>query len=86
MYHQRDFPRLRAEYLQGHVGAVEEDCVLAVNVLLSFKIARRVDEFELKYPLTRSEVKKAIEYVMSFNEEEYKQKVILIYDLLCIIA
>ena len=80
VYRQTDFPQLRADYLRSNLGNVEEDKVLAANVLLSFEIARRVDEREKKYPLTRSEVEEAIKYVMSLEGAQYTQKVILIFD------
>ena len=76
VYHYRDFPQLRTDYLQRDLGNVEEDKTLAANVLFSFEIARRVDEEEKTYPLTRSEVEEAIKYVMALRGKKYDKKVI----------
>ena len=81
VYHNRDFPQSREKYLQNDLKDEEEDRILAANVLLSFEIARRVDEEEETYLLTRSEVKKAIENVMSLEERNYDKKVIRKSDL-----
>ena len=81
VYHQRDFPQSRENYLQNDLKDVKEDRILAANVLLSFEIARRVDEEEETYPLARSEVKEAIDYVMSLKRKKYDEKVIRKSDL-----
>ena len=79
-YYDRDFSQSRKKYLQCDLRDVEEDETLAANVLLSFEVARRVDEKEKTYPLTRSEVKEAIKHVMSLGGEQYDQKVTLKLD------
>ena len=46
VYRHRDFPQLRARCLNDNLGGVKENAVVAANVLLSFEIARRLDELE----------------------------------------
>ena len=70
---EQDFPIKRKEYMDENLGKIEHDYVFASNVLFSFEIARRVDELEPNYPLTRSEVEEAIEHVMSLQEENAKK-------------
>ena len=64
-----NFPIERKEYMDENLDKMEHDYVFASNVLFSFEIARRVDQLEPNYPLTRSEVEEAIEHVMSLQEE-----------------
>ena len=79
-YYDGDFSQSRKNYLQCDLRDVEDNETLAANVLLSFEIARLVDEKEEIYPLTRSEVKEAIKHVMSLVGEQYDQKVTLKLD------
>ena len=75
VYCNTDFGRFRTHYLVNDLGNVEEDNVLAANVLLSFEIARR-ERIPESYPLRRFEVKEAIERVISlWVDNEYDEKV-----------
>ena len=74
-YRRTDFPQLRREYLTNNLDNVVVDENLAANVLLSFEVARRVQSEDHEKFLRRSEVKEAIERMMSLSGNDYSSKV-----------
>jgi len=72
---ESDFPERRRCFLRNHLDQVDfSDVNTAVDVLLCFEIARRVETEH--YPITRRETEKAIDAVMTLEGNHYQQQVI----------